>query len=70
MPHEAYGTIMVDIETNKIDVIDIDVSDYKTPRQHKITQYMMYYLEDNYMVIPYQGNKIIVNGNGLIKNIY
>lgn len=72
MPHEAYGTIMVDIETNKIDVIDIDVSDYKTPRQHK--NYAVYDVlpyEDNYIVIPYQGNKIIiVNGNGLIKKEY
>ncbi len=69
MPHEANGIIIMDLIKEKINIIEIDISDYITPREHKnYAVYDVLRYKDNYLVIPYQGNKIIlITSNGLIK---
>lgn len=64
MPHEANGIIVLDKETEKADILDIDISNYKTVRQHK--NYAVYDIleyKDMYLTIPYQGNKIVLFGS-------
>lgn len=66
MPHEANGILMLDLDSERVDILDIDVSDYETPREHK--NYAVYDIlkyKDSYLTIPYQGNKIVlIDGRG------
>jgi hypothetical protein len=66
MPHEANGILLMDSDTERIDIINIDISDYMTPREHKnYAVYDILQYKDCYLTIPYQGNKIVlVDGNG------
>lgn len=69
MPHEANGIIMLDLLTEEINIVNIDISDYKTARvKNNYGVYDVLQYEDDYIIIPFQGNKIvIITGNGIIK---
>lgn len=61
MPHEANGLLVMDVESEKVDIFDIENSDYQTPREHKnYSVYDVFPYEDSYLLIPYLGNKLIL----------
>lgn len=68
MTHEAKGLIMMNTETEQIHIIDLDISNYETLRQSK--NYAVYDIlpyEDGFLIIPYQGNKVVlIDCNGII----
>ena len=72
MPHEAYGVLIMDLDTEQVKIVDVNISDYKTQRKHKnYAVYEVIEYKNNFLLIPYQGNKIVViDGKGEIKEEY
>lgn len=69
MPHEANSILLADIKSGAISSVRVDIDEENTLRPNpEYAMYEVYGFRENYLVIPYMGNKLaIVSRDGLLK---